>query len=126
MPLISDYLTHYPDLYEIKELETNRNLQVETAKRMLAEAKTKLLSHVPDCQIETMVIDGEPKEALLQLANEESVDLIVLGSAGKNFAKRLVVGSVSEAIAVWANCSVEVVEVMSTPSGGSADEHLDH
>lgn len=125
VPLISDYLTHYPDLYEIKELETNRNMQVETAKRMLAEAKTMLLKHVPDCQIETMVIDGEPKEALLQLANEESVDLIVLGSAGKNFAKRLVVGSVSEAIAVWANCSVEVVEVMSTP-GGSAEEHLDH
>lgn len=122
VPEISDYLAHYPDFYEIEELERNRSKQVQAATHILEEAKQFLASHVPDSKIQTRQVDGDPKEALLALAEEEAVDLIVLGSAGKNFAERLIVGSVSEAVAVWANCSVEVVEVMNNAPGPGVDE----
>lgn len=121
IPEISEYLAHYPDFYEIDELEMNRDKQVQAATHILEEAKKTLASYVPDCKIETRLIDGDPKEALLAVADEESVDLIVLGSAGKNFAERVAVGSVSEAVAVWANCSVEVIEVMPSANGNGLD-----
>lgn len=122
VPEISEYLSHYPDWYDINELDRNRGKQVQAAAHILEEAKQTLASYVPDCKIQTRLVDGDPKESLLALAESESVDLIVLGSAGKNFAERLVVGSVSEAVAVWANCSVEVIQVMTSGNGHSNDD----
>jgi MFS superfamily sulfate permease-like transporter/nucleotide-binding universal stress UspA family protein len=128
VPTISGYLTQYPDWYEIEELELNRNKQAQSVQRMLEEARQLLASQLPKCNIRTLMVDGEPREALLKVAEEEQIDLIVAGSAGKNFAERLVVGSVSEAMAVWANCSVEIIQVMSFSNenghaGEGAGEH---
>jgi MFS superfamily sulfate permease-like transporter len=112
IPTLSECLKECPDWYQIEDLELNRNKQVQTAQRVLDAAVATLTEQVPNCTASCKVVDGDPRESILNLAENEKADLIVLGSAGKNFAERLVVGSVSEAIAVWANCSVEVIEVM--------------
>ncbi|NNE99503.1 MAG: universal stress protein [Pyrinomonadaceae bacterium] len=68
----------------------------------------KLLSDI-DLDIETRSIEGKPKEAILDEAKKWEADLIVLGSQGRGFWGRMLLGSVSSAVVKYAPCSVLVV-----------------
>jgi len=50
-----------------------------------------------------------PKELILEEAQRWGADLIVLGSHGRRGINRFLLGSVSEAVAAHAHCSVEIV-----------------
>lgn len=54
-------------------------------------------------------VTGDPKAVILDEAREWSADLIVLGSHGWHGLDRLMMGSVSESIAMHAHSSVEVI-----------------
>ncbi len=53
--------------------------------------------------------DGDPRVILLDQAKEWGADLIVLGSHGRRGMDRVLMGSVSESVAMHAHCSVEVI-----------------
>jgi nucleotide-binding universal stress UspA family protein len=55
------------------------------------------------------VLSGKPKETILADAQNWAADLIVVGSHGRRGVRRLLLGSVSEAVAMQAHCSVVVV-----------------
>lgn len=124
VPTFETFLHDYPDCYEIEELQLNRNKQIQFAEQRLEKAVATLKANISDVSVRYQVIDGEPSEALLAFAENENCNLIVMGSAGKNLAERIVVGSVSEAIAVWAPCSVEVIS--SARANGKAEGAADH
>lgn len=58
---------------------------------------------------------GNVAETILQTAAEEACDLIVLGSRGLSGFKRLMLGSISNAVASKAQCPVLVVKHPPTP-----------
>jgi nucleotide-binding universal stress UspA family protein len=60
-------------------------------------------------QAEGRVIDGDPREALLDVARREGVSLIVVGSHGRTGLEKLLMGSVASHIVAHAACSVLVV-----------------
>lgn len=60
-------------------------------------------------QLRKDVVYGEVDEQLLQYAEREDCDLIVIGSSGKGRLRRVLQGSVSTRIALNARCSVYVV-----------------
>ena len=76
---------------------------------------TKMVEQVArelkDCGVSasTAVRDGDPKRVLIQEAEFWAADCIFVGSQGLSRIERLVVGSVSSAVAARAHCSVEVV-----------------
>jgi len=55
---------------------------------------------------EHRLITGEPSEAILRLAEAESVDLIVMGTHGRTGLSRFLMGSVAEAVVRGAKCPV--------------------
>jgi len=55
------------------------------------------------------VFSGNPKEVILGEARKWDADLIVVGSHGRRGFRRFLLGSVSEAVAMNAHCSVVVV-----------------
>ena len=55
------------------------------------------------------VFSGNAKEVILEEARKWDADLIVVGSHGRRGFKRFLLGSVSEAVAMNAHCSVVVV-----------------
>jgi nucleotide-binding universal stress UspA family protein len=57
----------------------------------------------------TTIKEGEPQHTILDCAQTWHADLIVLGSHGRKGLDRFVLGSVSEAVARHAPCSVEIV-----------------
>lgn len=60
-------------------------------------------------EIETEVTDGTPKDVIVERAEAFDADLILIGSHGFGTVKRFVLGSVSQAVASHAHCSVEIV-----------------
>ncbi|GFO55147.1 universal stress protein [Geomonas sp. Red276] len=59
--------------------------------------------------LEIAVVYGDPAEELLRYADKEEIDVIVIGSTGKGFLKRKLLGSVSHKVVKDAKCSVYVV-----------------
>jgi nucleotide-binding universal stress UspA family protein len=85
-----------------------RNLEaVSSAEQVLASAGLKATG---------AVLSGNPKEAILDEARKWAADLIVVGSHGRRGFRRLLLGSVSEAVAMNAHCSVVVVRGPARPS----------
>ncbi|MDX2107572.1 MAG: SulP family inorganic anion transporter [Candidatus Melainabacteria bacterium] len=109
LPSLAEYSHRFQDSYAISELESNRTKLIQSIKVSLDSAEEFLKTHVKDCTVKTMIVDGDPREVLVKVADEAQVDLIVLGSAGKVLAERLMVGSVSEIVANYSSCSVEVI-----------------
>lgn len=60
------------------------------------------------------VVSGKPKDVILEEAQKWPADLIVVGSHGRRGFRRLLLGSVSEAVAMNAPCSVVVVRARQT------------
>jgi nucleotide-binding universal stress UspA family protein len=58
---------------------------------------------------ETAVLDGNPKKRIVENASEWGAHLVVVGSHGRRGLTRYLLGSVSEAVAMRAHCSVEVI-----------------
>lgn len=62
----------------------------------------------PSVQVEYRLVTGDPADAVVRLAEDDDVDLIVLGSHGRTGLTRLLMGSVAEAIVRKAHCPVLV------------------
>jgi nucleotide-binding universal stress UspA family protein len=60
-------------------------------------------------EAESVVLDGDPKRSLPEEAEQWGADCIFLGAKGYGKIARIVIGSVSSAVAARAKCSVEVV-----------------
>lgn len=58
---------------------------------------------------ETAMLDGNPKKRIVEDATEWGAHLVVVGSHGRRGLTRYLLGSVSEAVAMRAHCSVEVI-----------------
>ena len=57
------------------------------------------------------VEEGDAREVILEYAQRWPADLIVVGSHGRKGMNRFLMGSVSEAVARYARCSVKVVRI---------------
>ncbi|HET9532976.1 MAG TPA: universal stress protein [Blastocatellia bacterium] len=55
------------------------------------------------------VLVGNPKVSILDEAKDWDADLVIVGSHGRRGIDRAIQGSVSEAVALHAHCSVEVI-----------------
>jgi nucleotide-binding universal stress UspA family protein len=62
-----------------------------------------------DVPLETIIAYGDPADELISFADREEIDVIVIGSSGKGFLKRKVLGSVSHKVLENARCSVYIV-----------------
>jgi nucleotide-binding universal stress UspA family protein len=60
---------------------------------------------------------GDPKSVILDQAEKWPADLIILGSHGLKGMPRFLIGSVSDAVARHAACSVQIVRAAAGRSG---------
>lgn len=60
-------------------------------------------------KLTTAIPTGSPKQVILDEAEEWGADLIIVGSHGYGAWDRFLLGSVSNAVATHAKCSVEIV-----------------
>ena len=82
----------------------------EQAQNIVQKAARELHDRQDDkLRITTKVIEGQPRYAILGEAERWGADLILVGSHGYRGLTKLWLGSVSQAVATHAKCSVEIV-----------------
>lgn len=86
--------------WTIKSSRLEPQEAVTSAEQVLASAGLKVTG---------AVFSGNAKEVILEESRKWDADLIVVGSHGRRGFKRFLLGSVSEAVAMNAHCSVVVV-----------------
>lgn len=92
--------------------EVTDTLQKEArgqAEEAVARARQVLTGEgIKPIEIESLPL-GDPKQVILDQAKNWGADLIVVGSHGYRAIDRFMLGGVSEAVAMHAHCSVEVI-----------------
>ncbi|HWP43254.1 MAG TPA: universal stress protein [Blastocatellia bacterium] len=91
-----------PELIGRIERETSKLAEkaVNSARQILSDA---------GIESSESILVGNPKVSILDEAKDWDADLIVVGSHGRRGIDRALQGSVSEAVAMHAHCSVEVI-----------------
>ena len=79
-------------------------------KEVLSEALKSAERTKPTVKISTRLLEGRPAYKIVQTAEEDGFDLIVMGSRGLSGVGELVLGSVSDKVADTARCPVLIVK----------------
>lgn len=104
-PLVAEpYMGVVGYFEEVERISRQRALEVvEQAAAKLREKQGA------SAQVSTEVIKGSPKRTIVEEADEWAADLVVVGSHGYKTWERMLLGSVSQAVAAHARCSVLIV-----------------
>lgn len=81
-------------------------------RRMLA----KVVPSDPSVAYEHRLVIGDPADEIVRLAEQEKVDLIVLGTHGRTGLRRMLMGSVAEAVVRRATCPVFTFKPQTEPT----------
>lgn len=65
---------------------------------------------VKNINYEVKIFNGYPGPTIIEYANDEAVDLLVIGSRGLNAFQEMVLGSVSHKVVKHVNCPVMIVK----------------
>ena len=90
------------------------NEEVEQLNQILTDRCKEDLKEFEDMneegvKISAVIREGSPAKVILDVAAEEDIDLIVIGSSGKSGFDRFILGSVSDKVVNTAKCPVLVV-----------------
>jgi nucleotide-binding universal stress UspA family protein len=83
----------------------------ESATKLIGEAKAALEKAFGADNVSGEATEGYIKERILEVARTWKSDMIVVGSHGRRGITKFLLGSVSEAIAAHATCSVEIIKL---------------
>jgi nucleotide-binding universal stress UspA family protein len=87
----------------------------EIRERMVQEEKEQIISRIKELahdrnvDLEIIIRTGDPRNEILQTAEEIGADLIAVGSTGKGLGARILLGSVSTYIMTHAKITTVVV-----------------
>jgi nucleotide-binding universal stress UspA family protein len=82
----------------------NEREDVEATLRQAAESMQEA-----GLEVETFSRQGDPADAILDVAEENGADLIIVGNKGMSGAKRFLLGSVPNKVSHHAPCSVMII-----------------
>ena len=100
--------------HETKEFGDLGAASIEDAKKCIAAAREIVSGSPLTVNAELPEYEDRPYQVILHEAEEWDADLIVVGSHGRSGLDRVVMGSVSEAVALHAKCSVEIIRERGT------------
>jgi nucleotide-binding universal stress UspA family protein len=85
-------------------IENFQEEAVQAARKKMAATVQEFFSDIP--KLETRVEVGSPAAKILELANKEKIDLIVMGVHGRKGIDRAIFGSVADKVVQSAPCPV--------------------
>jgi len=100
----------------LDETNTTTKGEIDAHKARLAEFVAKTVPHRgADLKVREVVVAGQPYNAIIDCAEKEHVDLVIMSSHGRSGLSRMLIGSVTDRLLRAAKCPVLVV-----PSHGKA------
>ena len=83
--------------------------QLNQLLRQRSEDNIKEFEETSGVTFHGIIKEGSPAKTILEVAKEEDIDLIVIGSSGKSGFDRFIMGSVAEKVVNAAKCAVLVI-----------------
>lgn len=90
--------------------------RLRAAKSLVLSIGTKIRTALPHISMKEEIVDGHPKEVLINRAKEWPADLMIVGSHGRTGIGQFFLGSVSMSVLSASPCSVMVVKLPKTDS----------
>lgn len=90
------------------DCDTIRELVMKESKGIIATAAGRLRD--AGIKVKEVIEFGSPAETIVEIADREKVDEIIIASRGKHGVKKLLMGSVASRVLEWAKCPVVVVK----------------
>ena len=104
------HVSHLPATFYAAAFETPIDLQAQMdSLRQEAEHRAKEALAAVGYDANFVVIDGHPADTLVEYAEREGADLLVVGSRGAGAIERFLLGSISDRVVHHAHCPVLVV-----------------
>src|SRR5690625_2082488 len=81
--------------YDVLHSNSNEELDIERRKK-----NSKVIQFLNDANVnyKTTILRGQPGPQIVKYANEQKVDVVVIGSRGLNTLQEMVLGSVSDKV----------------------------
>ena len=92
-----------------KGLRGESKKAVEDFEKMLMDRKCEGTCR-ENVQLKTIIKEGHPVDLILETIDEEKIDLVVMGTAGKHGLDRFLLGSVTEKVVRTSKCPVLVIK----------------
>ena len=87
--------------------------QIEERRRyhtmLVNAARDRIEGEAWGVQVTTKILEGNPRDVILDEAREWGADLIIVGAGGYGIGRHMILGSVAGAVVANAPCSVQVV-----------------
>ncbi|WP_202081386.1 universal stress protein [Caldalkalibacillus salinus] len=98
--------------HAISKTDALQNLDATALKQKRIErlASIEALLKKEGVPYDVKLIRGEPGPTIVKYANDQEVDLVIIGSRGLNHFQEMVLGSVSHKVAKRASCPVMIVK----------------
>jgi nucleotide-binding universal stress UspA family protein len=94
-------------MYSAKEMANAQRAMSRYYSESLKEASQRLASEYPELKVETELLEGRPSQAIIDMAENDGFDLIVIGSRGLGGITGWILGSTSRRVVD--SCTVPVL-----------------
>jgi nucleotide-binding universal stress UspA family protein len=98
-----------PDRAKTETL-SNWNSRDNKDKRKKRVVEVEKMAQEAGIAYEIQILNGEPGPTIVEYANKNKADIVIIGSRGLNALQEFVLGSVSHKVAKRANCPVLIVK----------------
>ncbi|MDN3451059.1 universal stress protein [Planococcus sp. APC 3906] len=92
---------------EVLHSGSSLELDLQRRKKLQPVEETMAAENIP---YKVEILHGTPGPAIVEYANKEKFDILVIGSRGLNSLQEMVLGSVSHKVVKRANCPVLIVK----------------
>jgi nucleotide-binding universal stress UspA family protein len=103
VPLVTDPIL----IVAASHMESLRD-EKSRAARAVTETAEQIVKSTAGLLVSTQILEGSPKKMIIDEAERWGADLILVGSHGNGPGGRFLLGSVAQAVALYAPCSVEI------------------
>ena len=85
-------------------------IDLEGLKKASQQNLNNIKKHLGDDTIQTLILEGDDKaEIILKTARESNIDIIVIGSHGRKWLEKIVMGSVTEKVLKNTNIPLYII-----------------
>jgi nucleotide-binding universal stress UspA family protein len=97
------------DMTTLEQYLKDITLEIKKDAENILEDNIEEYKNIDNVSLQTQVIIGNPSEEIIKFANDEKIELIVMGTTGLGGLSKIVSGSVARNVSEKAKCPVMLV-----------------